>query len=164
MSVTLRPVRAEDAARIAAIYNDYVLHTTVSFETAPLSADAMLARIESVTRGGYPYIVAVDDDRVVGYAYAHPWKERPAYNHTWETTVYLSPRSKGRGTGRILMESLVAECRRRGCHALIACITAENSDSRRFHERLGFRKVSDFSEVGFKQGRWLDVTDYQLTL
>ncbi len=158
---------AADAPQIAEIYNDYVLTTTISFETAPLSPEAMQSRIESIAAGAtpFPYFVAADQaGRILGYAYAHPWKERAAYAATWETTIYLRPDAKGGGLGKRLMEALIADCRARRCHVLIACITAENAASCRFHESLGFRRVSLFEEVGRKQGRWLDVADYQLTL
>ena len=71
---------------------------------------------------------------------------------------------EGHGIGQVLMDHLIKECRERGYMSLIACITAENEGSRRFHERLGFSQVSDFKRVGYKFGRYLDVTDYQLQL
>ncbi len=160
---TLRPVRPDDAEGIAAIYNEYVEHTTVSFETEAVSCDEMRRRIGALA-AGFPYFVAEGEAGIAGYCYARPWKERAAYAHTLETTIYLSPRHVGCSLGRQLMEMLTAECRRRGVHALIACITADNARSIAFHERLGFRRVSLFREVGRKFDRWLDVADLQLLL
>lgn len=159
----IRPVHLDDAAAIATIYADYVEHTTISFELAAPTVQQMGERIASLANT-YPYLVYEEDGMILGYCYAHAWKERAAYSHTWETTVYLAPHAKGRGIGTALMQRLIADSRAAGCHVLIACITDENSPSRAFHEKLGFRKVSHFSQVGFKFGQWLDVTDYQLLL
>lgn len=159
----IRPVKDSDAAAIAAIYNEYVLHTSISFETEPLSEETMRERIAHFV-ASYPYLVAEEHGVVVGYCYAHPWKERAAYFRSWETTVYLHPQYHGRGIGSRLMQELIDRCRAAGCHVLIACITADNTTSREFHSRLGFSQVSHFSEVGQKHGRLLDVVDYQLIL
>lgn len=122
----------------------------------------MLRRMHDIVPA-YPYLVGEADGRVVGYCYAHPWKERPAYGHTLETTIYLSPGYTGRGLGRQLMLRLIDDCRALPhCRALIACITAENRASCVLHCRLGFEQVSCFRSVGHKFGRWLDVVDYEL--
>ena len=159
----IREVTIHDAAAIAAIYNDYVLHTTVSFETEPLTTEAMRDRIAHIA-ADYPYFVAEEEGVVTGYCFTHPWKDRAAYCHTLETTVYLSPQSQNRGLGKQLMQRLIDECRHRGYRALIACITGNNEISRAFHARLGFIQVSLFKEVGYKFGQWLDVVDYELLL
>lgn len=158
----IRPVTPHDAAAIAALYNHYVLHTTASFEEEAVPVEAMRRRIEE-TAARWPYLVWEEQGRVAGYCYAHPWKERPAYRHTLETTVYLAPACTGRGIGTRLMHALIGECRGRGVHALVACITAGNEPSCRLHRRLGFRQVSAFHEVGFKHGQWLGVVDYELS-
>ena len=159
----IREVRPDDAAQIAGIYNRYILETTISFETQPLSAEDMRIRIEEIS-SYFPYFVAENNGKLTGYCYAHPWKERAAYCKTLETTIYLASEAKGKGLGTRLMDRLIDECRNRGYHVLIACITAENEESCRFHERLGFKKVSHFEQVGQKFGRWLDVADYELIL
>ena len=159
----IREVRPDDAAQIAEIYNRYILETTISFETQPLSAEDMRIRIEEIS-SYFPYFVAENNGKLTGYCYAHPWKERAAYCKTLETTIYLASEAKGKGLGTRLMDRLIDECRNRGYHVLIACITAENEESCRFHERLGFKKVSHFEQVGQKFGRWLDVADYELIL
>lgn len=153
----------DDAAAITAIYNEYILHSTISFETEPLTVEAMRDRIAHIA-AECPYFVAEEEGVITGYCYAHPWKERAAYGHTFETTVYLSPEYQSKGIGRQLMSRLIDECRRRGYRALIACITGNNEASRTFHARLGFEQVSLFKEVGYKFGQWLDVVDYELLL
>lgn len=159
----LRKVREEDAAQIAAIYNVYVTSTTVSFETEPVSVEQMRGRIAAIS-ADFPYFVYELQGRVAGYCYAHPWKERAAYSQTLETTVYLSGDCCGMGIGTSLMRRLIGECRSRGFHTLVACITAENERSIAFHKSLGFEQASHFVQVGRKAGRWLDVVDLTLLL
>ena len=161
---SLRKVTEADAAAIAEIYNYYIEKTTVSFETEPLSAADMLSRIKDIA-ARFPYFVATQNGTVAGYCYAHPWKERAAYCHTFEVTIYTDPKHKRRGMGKMMMGRLIEACRDMGnCHALIACITEENHDSIAFHKRMGFEKVSSFKDVGKKFGRWLDVTDMEMVL
>lgn len=163
MKGVIRSVDSGDAGRLAEIYNEYVLRTTVSFETEAVTEAEMRSRVETIS-SAFPYFVYEYDGVVQGYCYAHPWKERAAYSKTLETTVYLAPEACGKGIGVALMRRLVEDCRAQGFHSLIACVTAENSTSVRFHERLGFRQVSRFSEVGRKFDRWLDVIDLELIL
>ena len=148
---------------MADIYNHYVLETCISFEVKALRPEEMHARQAQVA-AAFPWLVWDEDGEVLGYAYAHPWKERAAYAGTWEVSIYLHPQSCGQGIGSRLMERLIADCRRGGCRSLIACITGDNETSRAFHRRHGFRRVSHFSRVGMKFGRILDVVDYQLEL
>ena len=154
---------AEDAAAIAAIYNEYVLHTTISFETAALTPQAMQARIEAYA-AECPYLVYEEAGHILGYCYAHRWKERAAYARTWESTMYLAPEAQGHGIGRALMQELITRCRAAGCRVLIACITQGNERSCRFHESLGFRQASHFHAVGEKFGQLLNVVDYELNI
>ncbi len=159
----IRRVTPQDTAAITGIYNEYIAHTVISFETEPLSETEMQRRIGQIS-AAFPYFVYEIDDEVAGYCYAHEWKERAAYRHTLETTVYLSPRHTGKGIGLALMQRLIDECRNRGYHALIACITGNNEASKALHAKLGFTQVSHFKAVGYKLGQWLDVVDYELLL
>ena len=128
---------------VCEIYNEYILHATATFEVEPVTAGEMERRMGEITPRCPYFVWTGDDGRVDGYAYAHPWQERAAYGRTWETTVYVRRGYAGRGIGSALMRRLI---------------------SRRMHERLGFRQVSLFKEVGWKFDRWLDVTDYELLL
>lgn len=159
----IRAVRPEDGASIAAIYNDYILHSVITFDTEPIRVGAMQSFISRVVEQ-YPFFVYEEGSVVQGYCYAHLWKSKPAYAQTWETTLYLSPAVQGKGIGTRLLERLVAESRSKGCKALIACITEGNTASEALHRKLGFKQVSHFEKVGFKGGRLLDVVDYELVL
>ena len=159
----IRNVSLRDAKAIVDIYNEYVVNSVATFETEPLRVEEMEGRIAGIS-ASYPYLVYVDQDEVVGYCYAHTWKERSAYRYTLETTVYLSPGHTGKGIGMLLMQRLIEACRENGYRALIACITEGNEASNILHERLGFKQVSHFTKVGLKFDRWLDVADYELLL
>lgn len=160
----IRPVKLSDAAAIAAIYNHYVLHTTVTFETEAVTPEEMRLRIAGFS-ASHPYLVVEEGGEVLAYAYAHLWRERAAYCHTWETTIYVKEGCRQKGIGGELLEVLLAGCRKLGgVHALIACITEENAASRAFHQKHGYRQVSCFQEVGYKLGRWLGVVDMELRL
>ena len=160
----IRPIDPiKDANEIADIYAWYVDHSTATFELRAPTSEDMASRLQSIALK-YPAFVCEEEGLIAGYCYAHLWKAFAAYSQTLETTIYLRPGTEGKGIGRVRMERLIAACREQGISSLIACITAENEGSRRFHESLGFRQVSDFKAVGRKFGRDLSVTDYQLML
>lgn len=168
---TLRPARPDDIATITAICNHYIETNTATFELEPITEAEMARRIAEAAAKGSPCTVcetissqADEAPMLVGYAYAHPWKERAAYLHTWETTVYVHPDHCHEGIGSLLVKHLIDDCRSRGAHVLIACITAENTASISLHERFGFRRASLFHAVGRKFDRWLDVVDCELVL
>ena len=159
----IRKVRKEDTSAITAIYNHYIAHTTITFELEPVSEEEMWTRIQHISEK-YPYFVYETEGQIAGYCYVHRWKEKAAYNQSAETTIYLAPSHTGKGIGKELMLHLIEECRRKGLHALIACITEGNEASYALHEKLGFEKVSYFREVGRKFGKWLGIVDYELIL
>jgi len=161
---TIRDALPADAAAIAAIYNHYILNTSISFEEDVVSADTMASRIADVQDGGLPWIVLVQGDVVVGYAYATKWRVRPAYRFSVETSVYLDSDAGGRGHGSALYEALLPRLRAGGFHLAIGGIAQPNPASVALHEKYGFRKVAHFSEVGRKFGRWHDVGYWELKL
>lgn len=161
---TIRPATPADAERICTIYNHYIATTTISFEEEPVSAADMAQRIGDVAAANLPWLVMLDDNKLIGYAYATKWRVRAAYRFAVESSVYFDPDHAGQGRGRELYEALLAELRRRELHLVIGGIAQPNEASVRLHERLGFQKVAHFSEVGLKFGRWVDVGYWQLKL
>ena len=162
--MNIRPATALDAAPICAIYNPYVASTAISFEEAPVSEEDMARRIADVGAAGLPWLVLEADGRIAGYAYATKWRVRPAYRTSVESSIYLDPAFAGRGLGRQLYGALLDELRRRELHVVIGGIALPNANSIALHEKLGFRKVAHFSEVGRKFGRWTDVAYWELKL
>ncbi len=161
---TIRQATETDAERIRIIYNHYIATTTISFEEEPVTAADMAKRIADVGAAKLPWLVMIDGDTLIGYAYATKWRVRAAYRFAVESSVYLDPDYAGRGAGTVLYEALLAELRQRELHLAIGGIAQPNEASVRLHERLGFKKVAHFEEVGLKFGRWVDVGYWQLKL
>ena len=159
----LRDCTHHDAGPISAIYNHYVEQTAVTFEEVPVAADEMARRIAEVT-SRFPWVVWEQDHTVVGYAYAAPWKPRSAYRHSVETTIYLDSNAQGRGIGTLLYRSLVDRLRPLDVHCAVGGIALPNPASVALHEKLGFRNIGQFHEIGRKFGRWIDVGYWELRL
>lgn len=160
----IRDVGSADYGRITAIYNHYVEHTTVSMELEPVSEQEMRERAEQVLDGHFPYVVAEHDGLVAGFAYAHHWKSRLAYRFTCESAIYVDRSLLRHGIGSELMADLIRRCKEAGIRNLIACITADNVRSIKFHEQFGFKQASHFVNAGYKFSTYLDVIDLQLQL
>jgi L-amino acid N-acyltransferase YncA len=160
----IRPVRPSDAEALCRIYNHYVLHTIVSFEEEEVAAAEMTRRIEAVAAAGLPWLVLEEEGRLIGYAYATPWKTRRGYRYAVESSVYLEASAGGKGYGSWLYAQLLAELRSRPLHTVIGGIALPNAASVGLHEKLGFQKVAHFQQVGWKHGRWVDVGYWQLSL
>lgn len=159
----IRSARLDDAAAIAAIYNHYVLNTTISFEEAAVRDADMEERIGNVLDAGLPWIVAVRNGEVLGYAYATKWRVRHAYRFSVETSVYVSSGLPRAGIGSALYRELIARLRAAGVHVAIGGIAQPNPASVALHENMGYVQVAVFSEVGYKFDRWIDVGYWQLT-
>lgn len=163
MSAIIRPAAPADAARVADIYNHYVAHTVVTFEEEAVAAAEMARRIAEVQEAALPWLVAEEDGRVVGYAYAAKWRARSAYRFSVEVTVYLGPDDGRRGIGSRLYGAVIPMLQEQGLHAVMAVIALPNAASVALHEKFGMRKVGHLQEVGFKFGRWVDVGYWQRT-
>lgn len=159
----IRSASPRDAAALAAIYNHYVAGTVISFETEPVSARAMAARVRAVL-AGHPWLVREEAGELLGYAYASPWKAREAYRFAVETTVYVAAGQARRGVGSSLYQALLADLRGRGFHTALGGIALPNEASVALHERFGFTQVAHLPEVGWKLGRWVDVGYWALRL
>src|SRR5215471_3685629 len=138
----IRPTAAADLPSITKIYEHAVLHGTATFELTPPDLAEMTRRFEALTAGDFPYFVAALDGRVVGYAYAGPYRPRPAYRFTVENSVYLEPAIQRRGIGLQLMQRLISECTTRGFRQMIAVIgDSANAGSIGVHSRCGFQMI-----------------------
>ncbi|MEO0802470.1 MAG: N-acetyltransferase family protein [Cyanobacteria bacterium J06642_2] len=156
----IRSAEFSDVAAIASIYNHYIENTVVTFEETPVSSAEIRARLETIKDFDFPWLVAEEEGRVIGYAYAARWKERIAYRYSAEVTIYLSPDSTSKGLGTQLYRSLFNSIRK-DVHVLIGVITLPNPASVAIHEKFGMIKVAHFQEVGYKFGQWLDVGCWQ---
>jgi phosphinothricin acetyltransferase len=159
----IRPAKPEDAASICDIYNHYVRETVVTFEEQPVPATEMAQRMADVAVR-LPWLVWEQDGRVLGYAYASAWKARAAYRHSVEASIYLAPEATRRGIGSSLYKALIEDVRNRNVHCVIGGAALPNPASVALHEKLGFAKVAQFKQVGFKFGRWVDVAYWELLL
>ena len=155
--VSIRPATAADIPAITRIYAHAVCHGTASFELEPPDEPEMLRRQRALLDGGYPYLVAESDGTVMGYAYAGPYRTRPAYRYTVENSIYIAPQAHRRGIGRALLDRLITECEARNYRLMIAVIgDAAQTPSIELHRAAGFKMVGAFEAVGYKFDRWLD--------
>jgi phosphinothricin acetyltransferase len=155
--IPIRPAGLRDIAAITRIYDHAVRHGTASFEIEPPDEHEMVQRYEALRDGRYPYLVAELGGTIAGYAYAAPYRARPAYDWSVENSIYIAPQSQRRGIGRALLEQLIVAAQERGFRQMIAIIgDSANAASIELHRAAGFRTVGTFDNVGFKFGRWLD--------
>ncbi|AJQ83373.1 arsinothricin resistance N-acetyltransferase ArsN1 family B [Xanthomonas oryzae] len=164
MTVTVISASSVHAQPLADIYNYYIANTRITFEMDPVTSVEMAKRIADVQSIGLPWLVALEGDQVVGYAYATQWRARKAYQSSVESTVYLADGHRGRGLGTALYGKLIEELRGLELHAIIGGVAQPNDASARLHEALGFKKVAHFEQVGYKLGQWVDVAYWQLLL
>jgi len=161
----VRAATEADAEALAAIYGDAVLHGFGTFEEDPPSAADMDGRRRAVQDRGLPYLVAEVDGRVLGFAYAGPFRPRAAYRYTLEDSVYVSPDAKGKGVGRAVLSAVIAACEALGIRQLMAVIgDTGNAGSVGLHKSLGFEQTGVGRSVGFKHGRWVDIVHMQKAL
>jgi L-amino acid N-acyltransferase YncA len=153
----VREAVAGDAAVCAAIYAPYVRDTAITFELDPPSEAEMAARIES-SRKTHAWLVAEEDGRVIGYAYAGPYKERAAYRWSCEVSVYIERGRHRTGAGRALYETLFTRLAARGYRTAVAGMTLPNEASAGLHRALGFEPVGTYRHIGWKHNTWHDVT------
>lgn len=156
----IRPAAADDAAEIAAIYAYYVKNTAVTFEYEPPDAGEIRRRIEAYTRR-YPYLCVTQDDRIIGFAFAHAFRERPAYDYAAEVSIYLHRDCRHKGAGTRIYTALENELKKMGVKSLYACIAVADGEDRYltnasplFHKKLGYRTCGTFHNCGRKFGRW----------
>jgi L-amino acid N-acyltransferase YncA len=161
--MNIRQAKKEDAQAILAIYNQYIKNTSITFETEPVSLLEMEARIAEKLQK-YDWLVAEVDNQIVGYAYFGPFRSRAAYQHTVESTIYLAESFKGKGYASLLYAALMDSARDRNFREMIAVIALPNTESIRFHEKMGFAEVGVMKQIGYKFGHYLDVAFLQKSL
>jgi L-amino acid N-acyltransferase YncA len=152
-----------DADACAAIYAPYVNDTVISLEERAPSQEEFADRIQRTTQT-HPWIVAQDENEVIGFAYATRHRERASYRWAADVTVYVTPARQRRGVGRALYETLFALLVAQGVRIACAGVTLPNEASVGLHEALGFRPVGVYRNIGFKHGAWRDVGWWQLEL
>ena len=165
MTVTVRPATRADVPAITRIYAHSVEHGTASFELSAPDEAEMIRRFNELTANGFPYLVAVVDGAVVGYAYAGPYRARPAYRFTVENSVYVAHDSHRRGVGKALLQALIDACTEKGFRLMVAVIGDSNqAASIGLHEAADFEHVGAFKNIGYKFDRWLDTVLMQRAL
>lgn len=146
-----------DVPAIAAVYAHHVVHGTASFELEPPDETEMAARLGKVLDAGGPWLVARDEDgRVIGYAYASQFRDRPAYRFACENSVYIQHDRRGEGIGRALLALLIVEAERAGFRQMIGVIAGAQPASVRLHAACGFKEAGRMRSVGRKFGAWHD--------
>jgi L-amino acid N-acyltransferase YncA len=162
--VTIRSATVADATMIATIYAHHVRNGTATFDTIPPTDADWSAKIGPMAEAGHPFLVAEADGQVVGYAYATPFRDRAAYAHTCENSIYIAHGAVGRGIGTALLEALITSAVDRGFREMIAVIGGGEPASIALHTRCGFAYAGRMRNVGQKFGRLLDTVYMQRTL
>ena len=163
--VTVRRATAAEIPAITAIYAEAVLHGTATFEIEPPDETEMARRMQALLARHFPYFVAERAGSVAGYAYAGPYRDRPAYDWCVEDSIYVAPEFHRTGIGRRLLARLVAESEASGYRQMLSVIgDSANSASVGVHAAAGFRLIGTFRSVGFKHGKWLDTVLMQRPL
>lgn len=153
----IRPVRADDLDAVTGIFAHYVATSVVTFETTPPTVEYWRRSCDDLASRGLPFLVCERAGEVAGFAYAAPWRPKPAYRHTVECTIYLAPDHTGQGLGRRLLSALLEQCARAGAEQVIAVIAdSGNPASEALHRSCGFSDAGRLRNVGRKHGRLID--------
>ena len=162
--VHVRQAVIADLPQMLDIYNDLILHTTAVYSNDPHTLEMRLDWFKLKKDQGFPILVAVEENIVLGFATIGPFRSWPGYKHTVENSVYVAENSRGKGIGKLLLKELIDAARELNFHAVIAGIDADNDISISLHQQFGFEEVAHLKEVGFKFNRWLDLKFLQLLL
>jgi phosphinothricin acetyltransferase len=164
-AVSIRSATPADVPATTRIYAHSVRCGTASFELEAPDQAEMSRRMRALLDGGFPYLIAEIDGAVVGYAYAGPYRPRPAYRFSVEDSIYIDPAAQRQGVGRALLDRLIEECTRRGFRQMIAVIgDSAQLPSIKLHRAAGFRMIGTFENCGYKFDRWLDSVFMQRAL
>jgi L-amino acid N-acyltransferase YncA len=164
-SIAVRPAGPADIPAITRIYSHAVRHGTASFELEPPDEAELTRRQRVLLDGGFPYLAAELDGAVAGYAYAGPYRPRPAYRFSVEDSIYIAPEAHRRGIGRLLLDGLITAATAGGFRQMIAVIgDSAQTPSIELHRAAGFRLIGTIEATGWKHGRWLDTVLMQRPL
>lgn len=165
-NAVVRPTSPDDLDAISVIYAHHVETGVATFELIPPHREEWESRLATARMSELPFLTATLDDEIVGYAYCSPWKLRPAYRHTVENSIYLTPQCAGRGVGTLLLQGLLDGCTAAGVREVIAVVvdTDEAAASLALHRKHGFTEAGRLRAVGYKHGRWLDTVLLQCSL
>jgi len=162
---TIRQSKDADIEAITEIYSKEVLNGLASFELQAPDVREMAQRRERILQAGYPYLVATIENKVVGYAYAGPYRTRPAYQYTAENSVYVATNMRRSGVGRALLNELTGICEKGNWRTMIAIIgDTNNTGSIALHEAAGFKHVGTIEATGYKHNQWVDTVVMYKTL
>ncbi|HFI2473165.1 TPA: N-acetyltransferase family protein [Streptococcus suis] len=161
--INIRSVQIEDAADLVAIYAPYVEDTAITFETQVPTVADFASRIEKNLKQ-FPYLVAVEEGQILGYAYASTYKDRAAYDWTVELSVYVSREVRGKGIGGLLYAALEEDLTVLGFKNFLACIALPNPASLALHKKRGYEQVAHFKNIGYKFDTWHDIVWLQKSL
>lgn len=163
--VTIRDAASDDMPFVQRIYAHHVLNSTATFEETPPTEQEMQLRRLAILEHGLPYLVALRGGRIAGYAYAGPYRSRPAYRYTIEDTIYLAHDITGQGIGRALLTALIERCEQGPWRQMIAVIAGNaNQGSINVHRKLGFTHAGTQAATGYKFKQWIDVIFMQRAL
>ena len=160
----IRASTPADIPAITAIYGSFVSTSTATFELVAPEQPEIAGRRAAVLERGLPHLVAELDGYTVGFCYASQFRPREGYRFTVEDSIYVRADCVGYGVGRKLLTELIAQCRARGCHLMVACICGVNPASVALHAALGFQQAGLFPEAGNKFGEWLNLLVMQRRL
>jgi L-amino acid N-acyltransferase YncA len=163
--ILVRDAGDADIEAVQRIYALYVLHGLATFEESPPAVDELFRRRQAILSAGLPYLVAIVDEQIAGFAYASSYRPRPAYRHTVEDSVYVANDLHGRGIGSVLLSALIERCETGDWRQMMAVIgDSGNAASIALHKRFGFEHAGTLKAVGFKLGRWVDTVLMQRSL
>jgi len=162
--INVRIALETDLEAILEIYNDAIMNTTAVYDYEPHTLEMRKQWFRIKEAQGYPVFVAEDNGRVVGFSSIGPWRAWAAYKYSVENSIYVAANQRGKGIGKLLLQPLIKAAEELDMHTIVAGIDSTNEVSIKLHERFGFKEVGHFTQVGYKFGRWLDLTFMQLLL
>jgi L-amino acid N-acyltransferase len=162
--IQIRPALEQDLEAMLEIYNDVIVNTTAVYDYQPHTLEMRRQWFRIKEAQGFPVFVAVEDGKVVGFSSIGPFRTWAAYKYSVENSVYVAADQRGKGIGKLLIAPLIQAAEQLDMHTIIAGIDATNEASIMLHRSFGFKEVAHFKQVGYKFGRWLDLTFMQLLL